>query len=184
MGWQIHIQRQETIKSAIKTYNKAREIAEEIGAKNELKQAYEGLAASYAKMSDYGNAFKFQTLLTNIKDTLYIAANDKKIQSLQFNYELDKRETQISLLTKDKELQEVIIKKQKFTQITFIIGFIIAILVAIQTYRNYRRKVRTNELLAKQKNEIEIQNKNLTVSINYAERIQSAMFPSNVFCLR
>jgi serine phosphatase RsbU (regulator of sigma subunit) len=38
--------------------------------------------------------------------------------------------------------------------------------------------VRTNELLAKQKNEIEIINKNLTDSINYAERIQSAMFPS------
>ena len=103
----------------------------------------------------------------------------RKLQSLQFNYELDKRETQISLLTKDKELQDVKIKKQKFTQITFIIGFIIAILVAIQTYRNYRRKVRTNELLAKQKNEIEIQNKNLTDSINYAERIQSAMFPNN-----
>jgi len=167
------------IKSAIKTYTKAREIAEEIGAKNELKEAYEGLAGSYAKISDYNNAFKFQTLLINIKDTLYIAANDKKIQSIQFNYELEKRETQISLLTKDKELQQVLIKKQKFTQKTFIIGFIIAILVAIQTYRNYRRKVRTNELLGKQKNEIEIQNKNLTDSINYAERIQSAMFPSN-----
>jgi serine phosphatase RsbU (regulator of sigma subunit)/Tfp pilus assembly protein PilF len=167
------------IKSAIKTYNKAREIAEEIGAKNELKQAYEGLATSYSKISDFANAFKFQALVTSIKDTLYIAANDRKIQSLQFNYELEKRETQISLLTKDKELQEVIIKKQKFTQITFIIGFIIAILVAIQTYRNYRRKVRTNELLAKQKNEIEIQNKKLTVSINYAERIQTAMFPSS-----
>ena len=37
------------IKSAIKTYNKAREIAEEIGAKNELKQAYEGLAALLCK---------------------------------------------------------------------------------------------------------------------------------------
>jgi serine phosphatase RsbU (regulator of sigma subunit) len=167
-----------TIQSAIKTYNQARELAEEIGAKNELKQAYERLAHSYAKLSDYANAFKFQTLFTNIKDTLYIAANNNKIQFLQLNYELEKRETQISLLTKDKELQEVIIKKQKFTQITFIIGFIIAILIAIQSYRNYRRKVRTNELLARQKNEIEIQNKNMTVSINYAERIQSAMFPS------
>ena len=167
-----------SIKSGIKTYNEAREIAKEIGAKNELKQAYEGLAEAYAKLSDYANAFKYQTLLTNIKDTLYVAANDKKIQSLQFNYELDKRETQIGLLTKDKELQEVIIKKQKFTQITIFIGLIIAILIALQTYRNYRRKVRTNDLLAKQKNEIEIQNKNMTDSINYAKRIQSAMFPS------
>jgi serine phosphatase RsbU (regulator of sigma subunit) len=168
-----------SFQSAVKTYDKARKLAEEIGTKNELKQAYEGLANAYAKMSDYANAFKFQTLFTNIKDTLYIAANNNKIQFLQLNYELNKKETQIGLLTKDKQLQEVIIKKQKFTQRTFIIGFIIAILVAIQTYRNYRRKVRTNELLARQKNEIEIQNKNLTISINYAERIQSAMFPSH-----
>ena len=167
------------IKTAIKTYDKAREIAEEIRANKELKQAYEGLAANYVKMSDYGNAFKYQTLLTSIKDTLYIAANDRKLISLSLNSEIDKRQTQITLLTKDKELQEVIIKKQKFTQITFIIGFIIAILVALQAYRNYRRKVRTNELLARQKEEIEIVNKNMTDSINYAERIQSAMFPSN-----
>lgn len=159
------------IKSAIKTYIEARETAEELGAKKELRQAYEGLSSSYAKLSDYANAFKYQTLLTNIKDTLYITANNNKIQFLQLNYELDKKETLISL-------QDVKIKKQKFTQRTFIIGFIIAIIVAIQTYRNYRRKVRTNELLARQKNEIEIINKNLTDSINYAERIQSAMFPS------
>jgi len=159
------------IKSAIGTYDKARETGEAIGAKKELRQAYEGLSGSYAKISDFGNAFKYQTLLTNIKDTLYIAANNNKIQFLQLNYELDKKETLISL-------QDVKIKKQKFTQITFIIGFLIAILISIQTYRNYRRKVRTNELLAKQKNEIELINKNLTDSINYAERIQSAMFPS------
>jgi serine phosphatase RsbU (regulator of sigma subunit)/tetratricopeptide (TPR) repeat protein len=167
-----------SIKSAIESYNKALKIAEEIRANNELKQVYQGLADSYVRMSDYGNAFKFQTLLTNIKDTLYLAADDKKLISLSLNYEIDKKQTQIGLLTKDKQLQEIIIKKQKFTQITFIIGFIIAILVAIQSYRNYRRKVRTNELLATQKNEIEVQNKNLTISINYAERIQSAMFPS------
>jgi len=167
------------LKASISTYNDAREIAEEIGAKNELRVAYEGLAKSYAKLKDYGNAFKYQTFLTDIKDTLYVAANDRKIQSLQFNFELDKRETQINLLTKDRVLQEVVIQKQKFAKNTFIIGFILTILVALQTYRNYRRKVKTNELLSKQKNEIEIHDKNLTASINYAQRIQTAMFPSN-----
>ena len=168
-----------TIKMAIKTYQEARELAMEVGLKNELKEIYGGLADSYKKISDYASAFKYQALLTDIKDTLYLAANDKKIQFLQLNYELDKRESQISLLTKDKQLQEVKIKKQRFTQNTFIAGFIIAILISIQAYRNYRRKVKTNKLLHKQKNEIEQQNKNLTISINYAEKIQSAMFPSN-----
>jgi tetratricopeptide (TPR) repeat protein len=135
-------------KSAVNTYNEARKIAEEIGAKKELRQAYEGLSSSYAKMTDYVNAYKFQTLFTNIKDTLYLIANNNKIQFLQLNYELDKKETLINL-------QDVTIKKQRFTQRTIIIGLILAILVAIQAYRNYRRKVRTNELLHKQKNEIE-----------------------------
>ena len=171
------------LKASISTFNQARAIAEDIGAKNELKTAYEGLANSYAKVSDYGNAFKYQTLLTDIKDTLYVAANDRKIQSLQFNFELDKRETQIDLLTKDKELQDAVIQKQKFVKNTFIIGFILTMLVAFATYRNYRRKVRTNILLDKQKKEIEVQNLNLTTSINYAERIQTAMFPSDdIFC--
>ncbi len=144
-----------SLKSAITTYHSARKIAEEIGAKNELKRAYEGLAESYSKLSDYANAYTYQTLLTNIKDTLYIAANDKKIQSLQFNFELEKRETQISLLTKDKELQDAIIQKQKFAKNTFIIGFIVTLLIAFQTYRSFRRKVKTNRLLDKQNAEIE-----------------------------
>ena len=143
------------IKSSVATYNNARKIAEEIGAKNELKTAYEGLAASYAKMDDFTNAFKYQALLTRINDTLYIAANDKKIQSLQFNFELQKREGQIDLLTKDKALQEAIIQKQKFVKNTFIIGFILTMIIASETFRNYRRKVRTNKLLDKQKDEIE-----------------------------
>ncbi len=36
-----------------------------------------------------------------------------------------------------------------------------------------------NEILEQQKNEIEFQNKNLTTSIHYGQRIQSAVFPSN-----
>jgi serine phosphatase RsbU (regulator of sigma subunit) len=36
-----------------------------------------------------------------------------------------------------------------------------------------------NEMLEQQKNEIEFQNKNLTTSIHYSQRIQSAVFPSD-----
>ena len=146
---------QGNLKEAVITYDNARRIAEGIGAKNELRDAYTGLAESYAAMSDYRNAFRYQTLLTDIKDTLYVVANDKKIQALQFNFELDKRETQIDLLTKDRELQEAIIQKQKFAKNTFITGFLVTLLAVFATYRNYRRKVRTNKLLDKQKEEIE-----------------------------
>ena len=98
------------VTSAISTYLKAEIIAEEIGARFELRSAYEGLASSYAELSNYNNAFKYQTLLTNIKDTLYVADNDRQLQSMQFNHELETREGQIELLTVDKALKDAIIQ--------------------------------------------------------------------------
>ena len=100
------------IVSSILTYKKAEKTAEEIGARYELRAAYEGLASSYEKFADYNNAFVYQKLLTNIKDTLYVADNDRKLQSMQFNHELETREGQIELLTTDKALQDAIIQKQ------------------------------------------------------------------------
>lgn len=147
--------RQGNLISAISTYRIAEKIAEEIGAKNELSNAYQGLAESYATRLDYDSAYQYQTLLTEIKDTLYEVANTETIQSLQFDYELDKREGQIELLTIDKALQDVIIQKQKFVKNAFIAGFILILMVAFQTLRGYFRKVKTNKLLDKQKVEIE-----------------------------
>ena len=153
------------IVSSILTYKKAEKIAEEIGARNELRAAYDGLATSYATLSDYNNAYKYQTLLTDIKDTLYVADNDRKLQSMQFNHELEKREGQIELLTTDKALQDAIIQKQKFVKNAFIVGFILILMVAFQTLRSYFRKVKTNKILDHQKVEIE----NLVLNILPAE---------------
>lgn len=143
------------VKLAITTYKRAERLAEEIGAKNELHDIYMALSTLYSEQSDFRNAYKYQALLTEINDTLYVAANAKTIQSIQFNYELDKREGQIELLTKDKALQEAIIQKQKFVKNAFIAGFILIMLVAFQTLRSYFRKVKTNKILDRQKAEIE-----------------------------
>ena len=153
------------VRSAVSTYIRAEQIAREIGAKNELRDAYMALSRAYEGLSDYDSAYYYQVLLTDIKDTLYEAANAKTIQSIQFNYELEQREGQIELLTKDKALQDVIIQKQKFVKNAFIAGFILIMMVAFQTLRSYYRKVKTNRLLDRQKVEIE----NLVLNILPAE---------------
>ncbi len=143
------------VKSAVATYRRAEDIAEEIGAKGELMEAYSGLADAYAELSNFNKAYRYQALLTDIKDTLYVASNTKTIQSIQFNYELEKREGQIELLTTDKALQDAIIQKQKFVKNAFIAGFILILMVAFQTLRRYFEKVKTNKILDQQKDEIE-----------------------------
>ena len=142
-------------KTAIINYKKAETSALEIGASLELKQIYEKMSASYAKSADYGNAFTYQSLYSNIKDTIYNIENDKKLSSLQFDFDLQKKQNEISLLTKDKDLQAAKIKRQQLAKNAFMVGSVLAFIIALLIYRGYRNKVKTHKILDKQKNEIE-----------------------------
>jgi hypothetical protein len=106
---------------AIQAYKDAEVIAKEIEANYELEKIYKGLADIYGDIRDFTNAYKYQALLTSIKDTLYNGETDKKIAFLQFNFELQKKQSEIDLLTKDKSLQDLDLKRQKTVRNSLII---------------------------------------------------------------
>ncbi len=140
---------------ALDSYKQAERIAQELGSTNELKEAYSGLAETYSSLKDYGNAFKYQTLLTDIKDTIYNEATSKKLLGLQFDFEIQKKEGQINLLTKDKALQELELKRQRIAKNALLAGMILVTLIIFIIYRDYRNKIKTNKILDGQKAEIE-----------------------------
>lgn len=147
--------KQERYSEALKAYQEAELIAKEINVGYELKTTYEGMALAYSKLSDFPNAFKYQTLLTGIKDTLYNVETDKKMLGLQFDFEIQKKEGQITLLQKDKDLQELDIKRQKLAKNAFLAGFGLILIIAFILYRNYRNKVKVNKILDQQNAEIQ-----------------------------
>ena len=143
-------------KEAIRYYQAARENAAGISNVNyELENAYKGLALSYARINDYNNAYRYQELLSSTKDSLYNNDADKKLSSLQFNFDIQNKQTQIDLLTKDKALQNVELQRQKFTKNALSAGLLMLLVIAFIIFRNYRIKVKTNRLLDSQKLEIE-----------------------------
>jgi len=129
---------------SVQTYNKALKISEEIKAKQEIKNSYEALAKVYAELNDFKNAYIYETLLTSIKDTLYNTAEDKKIQQLQFNSDIDKKQAEIGLLTKEKKLQKII------TYATGASG-ILLLIVAIGSYNRYKFVRRTNKIIQEER---------------------------------
>ncbi len=140
---------------ALTYFSKAEVPALEIQANHELKDLYQEMAMSYSKSGDYSNAFKYQTLYTEIKDTLYNIDTDKKLGSLQFDFDLQKKQGEINLLTKDKALIDVELKRQQFVKKALLVGLGLVFLITILVYRNYRAKVKTNKILDQQKDEIE-----------------------------
>ena len=139
------------IESAISSFLEAKSIAEEINVGYQMKDAYEGLAAIYAEIEDFNNAFKYQNMLTNIKDTLYDAEMDKRIQSMTLSFDLDKKQGEIEILTKDKALQELDLQRQKtIRNFTGLVG-ILLLIMAGGLFHRYRYTQKTNKIIAMEK---------------------------------
>jgi class 3 adenylate cyclase len=142
-------------KNAITYFKKAEAPAKEVGANLELKDIYEKMSTSYARIGDYSNAFQYQSLFSGIKDTLYNIENDKKLGSLQFDFDLQKKQGEINLLTKDVALTDLKLKRQRLIKNAFMVGLALVFIIAIIIYRNYRNKIKVNKLLDRQNAEIE-----------------------------
>ena len=127
---------------ALAYYTKAQTIANEIGSNNELKDSYEGLALLYSKLGDYKNAFKNQQLLTAIRDTLYNSEVDKRIAGLQLNFDVDKKQAEIDLLTKDSELYQLDSQKQRFARNAVLVVLMLVAIITVVLFRNNRLKAK------------------------------------------
>ena len=141
--------------TSIATYQKAGVIAKEIGASYELKSVYEGLAGLYTKVSDFKNAYTYQTLYTGIKDTLYNAEMDKDLKAMTLSFDLDKKTGEVDLLTKDKALQELELKRQKTIRNATSVTGILLLLMAISLLNRYRYVKRTKKIIEDEKDRSE-----------------------------
>jgi adenylate cyclase len=139
------------IPSAIKAFQQSVEVAMPLNANVEMKDAYQGLSESYSQQADFTNAFKYQNLLLAIKDTIYNINTDKKLGTLQFGFDLEKKEGEISLLNKNKEIQRREIQRQKIVKYGFIGGFLTVLLFASVFFKQRNKigkeKKRSEKLL-------------------------------------
>jgi adenylate cyclase len=160
--------RQEKIKAALVAYQKAENIAKSLDSKFRLKESYQGLAACYASLHDYNHAFEYQARLLDIKDSIYNKESDQKLARLDFTFQMEKKQSQIDLLTKDKLLKDSELRRQKIARNAVTGGLFLAFIIAFILYRGYRSKVKTNKILDQQKEQIE----NLVLNILPSEVAQ------------
>jgi class 3 adenylate cyclase len=133
---------------AITYFEKARVQALELSNSNtHLKEAYDGLARIYAATGDQRNAARYEALGQIVADSLRSIETNEKLNQLLFNYEMDKKEAEISLLQKDKELQQAELKRQRIIRNGFIGGFA-AVLLFASVVLIQRNKIRKGKQLS------------------------------------
>ncbi len=169
-------------KKAIGYYCEALKSSKELENYENMKFCYVGLSFAYEKSGDYKTSLEMFRNFSLIKDTLLNSESNKQIAEMQTIYDTEKKDTEIKLLNKDKEVSEADKKKQKIILYSVIIGLMLVLLFSIFIYKGYKQKQLANVQLEKknneifhQKKEIEEKNSEMLSSIRYAKRIQQAV---------
>lgn len=158
-------------------YDKALQIGKEIGSKDLLQRGYESMAMASANQKNYQKAFEYQTLLMAVKDSIYTAESSKQLNELQTKYESEKKQKEIELLTKNDEIKELQLNKNKLWLVVSCTAVLLVLLLTAFLFNRYKSKQKANDILEHQNTEITQQKKEITDSINYAKRIQESILP-------
>ncbi|MCK5822440.1 MAG: tetratricopeptide repeat protein, partial [Bacteroidales bacterium] len=197
---------------AIKYLNESLEISKQINYNETIFLIYKSFSELYLNNKKYKKSLRYYKKYYTLKDSIFNKDSHKQITELQTQYDTEIKEKKIQILSKDQELQNIILKKQKTHKLILFSGIILFLFLSLYIFSQYREKKKTNLSLIEQKNEIldknedlsqqkeeilsqrdlieekskniekafatiEQKNKNITDSINYAQKIQTALLP-------
>ena len=141
--------------NGLKAGKYALELANKVGWRLYHREITALIAESAAKLKQWDVAYEYQVLSSNYKDSLTGKEIAQKTAMLQASLELDKKQAQIALLTKDKQLQVAENNRERAFLFATLGGLATLIVLAIIMYRNNKQKQKANLLLQKQKQEID-----------------------------
>jgi tetratricopeptide (TPR) repeat protein len=181
---------------AVKYFKEGLEISQKTGHKERQLICLHGLNDAYSKWKKLDLAYPYYKHYIELRDSIENLKDQKAIfqKSVEFDYE--KKNLADSLKNEEKlkvEELEYTRKEEKQNIITrVIIGFLLLMtIVSFIIYRSFRKNKKMNKILSNQNDLINDQNdqlaekhKEITASIKYAKRIQTAQMASDKYVER
>ena len=147
---------------------KALKIYQNVGELPGILDASRSLSTSYKAQNEIDSAFFYQELAFAANDSL----NDPRKKNKFFNLGFDE---QLRLKELEKEKIE---KENTMRTYALLAGIAVVLLVSFLLYRNNRNRKKANELLQKQKTEIEVQKKSVEEALFDLKATQSQLIQS------
>ena len=141
------------------------------------------LSGLYAFKKDYKKAYDYYREHILLRDSVYNEKNTKEVTQKAMQFEFDKKTMADSLaIIEAQKITDLEHKQEISQQRTYMYtGGLILLLVIIFSILVFNRLKISNKqkaIIEKQKMVVEVKNQEITDSINYAKRIQSAILPS------
>lgn len=183
---------------ALLCFQEAQQICENMNELYELRKAYEGIAKCFEIQQKKDSAYPFLRKYVSLNDSLFNIESNQQIASLQFQYEIKKRDQELENQASEARRKNLVIV------VISLLGFVMIILAVVLYRSNVQRQkanaqlqhqqkviLQKNEELIRQKEEILIQrnfieekntelthrNHQIGKSIEAAQTIQLALLP-------
>ena len=169
---------------ALQFANESLPISIELETKENTKTIYNILSRSYFLKNDLLNAYNYQVLFSDIKDSIFNEESSRQITEMSAKYESEVKEKEIALLQKDKQLQQLEVGRLKTIRNIVIIGIILILLFSLVLINRFVLIKRQKTVIEKQKEIVEEKQKEILDSIRYAKRIQDALLTSQGYIER
>jgi signal transduction histidine kinase len=135
---------------------------QQLGVKEQALSAGLKLSESYEKDGDFKNALFYRKYVNDLEDSLEIETAGQKAEQVVFDYEIQKKENEIKLLQKNKDIEASKSRTQRTIIWAAFICLAFAITIAYLLYRNRNNLSNSKKLILEQKEELELQAQRLT----------------------
>lgn len=139
---------------AIKYLTKSELLAPEIPYSEQRKRIYEQLAACYSNIDDYQKAYLYTQKYAELSDSILNKERTESINNLTIKYESKEKNTTIKLMEIDKETAEAQSEQRKRALYLLAAGVILLLLLLYYIINFYRQRMRSDEIINQQKQEI------------------------------
>ena len=127
------------------------------GVKLQIAQTAGSLSAAYEKLHDFKHALEYHNMYARYQDSVFNETSKRKVQQLQFDYQLEKKQAQIELLNKDKLIEKGRSEKQQTMLWGLVCGLGLLLIIIVLLSRSRQSEKKSKEQFFVQKQEIEEQ---------------------------
>jgi serine phosphatase RsbU (regulator of sigma subunit) len=180
----VHFQRKDYAQ-ALTYFVQAAQAARSIHVRVDLLKSYENMTTIYAIQKNYQQAYFYEKQVATLKDTIFNEGNRDRIATMQTFFDSEKHKTELDLVKKDQEIKQDKIQQQRlFLYLVVSAAFLLSVIILLQWKTMQNKKLTAQQLLAQnneineQRKQLEIKNKDVQSSIEYAQRIQTAILPT------
>ncbi|TAF75615.1 MAG: GHKL domain-containing protein [Bacteroidetes bacterium] len=146
--------------------NQSLDLAIEIGSKSDMQLAIQSISRIYKAKGDFKSALAYFEASAAVKDSIFSDSKNKEFGKLESKFELEKKQTEIDLLEKDKALNEAKAHREVLNRNLIIVGIVlgfVGLLTFIQ-YINNKKTKEYNQQLISQNKEIKAQSEALVIA--------------------